>query len=739
MGEVFSITNGNNVVDESSVEIREGGFVIIHDEHGEQVSLGEAHEVDATTIASHGHTLASCSSIMVTTDDLDVHKSALDSLIQEVGESSETDEAEDGKVDYEQLSGKAIAAISSALEALELATHKRLFEAKRLHKSKSRPNVIQTKTSEIKGLERRLNRTREIKAIFMPPLSTDFAEDSICPFDDLKSKLEAYQRVESEQPESASSPRVQRQYALDVAQAQLNLECAYQDLLKFLSIPENLESLQELKTSLNTFARKRRDYNKEYQHHIDSTRKKLSDSVVFDESGDILDARYRDAVYLKVYTSPDTGSEADHLLISHTGSLADTPLITDDTDICFVMANCLFADTLHCETTNHHSELQLIDHSLVSRLVDEVALRINHEDRLSPYEMAMFAQFEQQLKLASTLSGEKPFKLHYHLPTVGYELSGLILHSNGKFPAGGTVSIFAQYLEAVQMRSAAHRRIIEEICEQKGIPLSYIDIASPFDNLYDDEVPNFEAFIVKHVNPFSSSTEQEIIDDILQRLISNETNTDHQKAWSKAFPENITEARTILQELGTEEPESPVLINLKDINSMEALIHFANSMMIAIAKTTNPESCVIPIHSFDERPIVGGYNRNLAGTFGEIDALHVLPQVICNNHQGDRLFQISSVTARAQNDAIREAIIERYQPSPYLRGVFTKNSIEDVLQPSSELSVSIAVDDEASASYTASVTTAPGATLFESATVKTSGTGNNLTTCIPSPPQATFA
>ncbi len=669
-----------------TVRTSENGFIIIHDPYAQKgVAETRPQSAEDKTFTSHGHTLGHQKDIIVDTGKVKQAITSLETLIAavdahsgEAASSSPRGGSAETEIDYVKLANDAVAVLMETFSTLTLAVDKRLLEAARLLSSKTGVKAKATVQKDIDALEARKSTTAALQLQLIGNI-----EHWQVKFEALQQKLSEYQSKKHQVP----NERAQELYVAELTAAKLRIKLAYEDVLTFLKQENQRQALENLIKGLRNFSKKRSECNKDYSRAIRLSTVMLGAGRVTDDEAK-LDARFRGRAYVKVATvaeSSSTSSQADVLHVAYSArAKRTTPLSERKNNICFVMAHCLFGNALSCPTTSGR-ELPLIDHSLVTHLDQEVMIEVCHDSKFSPYEKAMFAQFEQQLKLAKSLKGSSDFKLVYHLPTIGYELSGLLLHLNGKFPSGGTISCFRQYIEAVEQRSKAHRRVVESLCDVHDIDKANVVIASPFDNLYDaDGVRDIYDFAGRHTGLKGSSTEIEVVDDILSRLIANNVNPVHKRAWAKVMPANIGVARRQLENMSAEKIQAcsdAKLQNLAAIKSMEDLIHFANAMMFAIAKETYSNDGaldVVAMHSFDESPIFEGYNRSLSGQYGDVEALHVLPEVICQNGQGDRLFHISSKTADELREEITTAIVERYHPSAYLQAVFKKDSVDAV-------------------------------------------------------------
>jgi len=445
---------------------------------------------------------------------------------------------------------------------------------------------------------------------------------------------------------------------------------------------ELTETLFEVLEHLTHFIKRNRIKNKNRTKTIDKTKNALSVPGAHIEKEDaICDTRFGDVAFLKVAFPPASENENKQasLRLAYFSSRTQNGPITSREPICFVFANCIFASMLQGDTTEHDTiaggervqkNVQIIDHNLQAELLDQVVIKLTHHPEWSPYELVMFAQLEKQLDYVKILSDGRPFTLIYHLPDIGYKLSGLKLFLDDKLPGRK----LGDYIKAVNERSSAHHAIVEGIVEQSGLSTDLLTIESPFNNL------DFEALIDRHTGIYSESTERDIVDDVLQQLITNDLNPVHQEAWAKVLPETtIEEARSKIDADNT--ALSPAYERLNAIQTVEDLIHLANSMMIAIAHQAEFDNQktdfkVVPFHSYDEKPISAGYGRFLAEIFGEIEAIHVLPDFIYYGDEFDNnMFRVTPDSVGLIKEDLQTCLIKHYAPSEFLQDVILKDNI----------------------------------------------------------------
>ncbi len=370
--------------------------------------------------------------------------------------------------------------------------------------------------------------------------------------------------------------------------------------------------------------------------------------------------------------------EGHELKLSH-WSTAKLPKETSKPK-CFVFANCLFAGMLQGADEKGENRWALVDHHLKVTLGKHILSGVTHHKTWSLYEMTMFAQLEAQLSMALAM-GDKDVRFNYHLPEEGYILSGLKLFLAGKM----TLEPFCDYMEAVKARAKAHRIVVKRIFKEAGISDDRYEITSPFANANINEV------IAELTNPLvkMDRSEETIVNKILQALLTNTSHPVHCNAWKKILPADILVAIKKISAYKDQEKDSEIKtltdaeIRLMHINSLEDLMHFANSMMISIAnqqvnQDEKQDFTTVAFHSIDEQPIANGYETTgMTKVFGEAQAIFVLPQVLyygdaqCNN-----LFRVTPKTDKTVKETFIDKLSKVFNLSDFLKHLFWTKKID---------------------------------------------------------------
>lgn len=143
----------------------------------------------------------------------------------------------------------------------------------------------------------------------------------------------------------------------------------------------------------------------------------------------------------------------------------------------FVTAGCMFGASLRAAT--QEDDIELIDHHLSLR-PGQIIGHVYYDETIdSPYESALFDEFEKTCLLINAFadSHATPPRLLYHLPAYDYVLFGIKFFVRYQM----TLDALDSFIKAIFVKQKEHISKISALCSRYGIEVKFV---SPFDNLF---------------------------------------------------------------------------------------------------------------------------------------------------------------------------------------------------------------------------------------------------------------
>lgn len=381
----------------------------------------------------------------------------------------------------------------------------------------------------------------------------------------------------------------------------------------------------------------------------------------------------RDEIFLPFYLKTDSESSGLYLYPWLTVNKKDLPN-SFAFDIMHSLG-CLFGPVLKA-TNQHGNTFPIIKHELPFYQQEKFVSVSYDIDGFSYYEKLLFTELKKYIAFVNQISNQK--KLLYHLPSFDYIIFiGVELFERGRI----TLAAFNHLCLIILKKQDEHKDKISKICEKFNVAVTF---SSPFDNLlaplnhYNGEDAEIAKTILQMLNlpcedkePIEDSAmiekiEKNLVNICLEKLTSNEFNSDHKIVWedfSKVY----------------------------QINNLEELVQTANAVMIAVAAANKQDYKTCTLAPLSEKQVQISYSKfykqarkhnNLTNTYPAVVNLTAMDHLITYDskikNNGKAFYTDINLSAIFNKKILKQAhenvcLFSKHQPSNKLTDIFKEN------------------------------------------------------------------